>query len=310
MKKVVVTGGAGFIGSHLAEYLSNLNYHVTIIDDLSTGKISNIQHLLGESNIEFAQGSITDNSFLQSIFRGVDYVFHQAAISSVPKSIENPQATHDVNVTGTLNVLKAANDNRVKKVIYASSCAIYGDKTVPRIKEDMEPILQSPYALSKLAGEYYCQVFHRAYRLPTICLRYFNIYGPKQDSESLYAAVIPRFIMRVCENNPPIILGDGEQTRDFTFIQDVINANILAAEGAATGTYNIGTGEGISINKLAELIIMLMGINVQPVYEKPLLGDIRHSIADISRSRSFGYKPKWALKEGLRETIRAFQNEA
>ena len=243
-------------------------------------------------------------TLLQKIFQGIDYVFHQAAIPSVPRSTANPLASHEANITGTLNVLLAARDNGVKKVIYASSSSVYGDTPTLLKKEDMLPNPQSPYAVTKLAGEYYCQVFQEVYGLPTVCLRYFNIYGPRQDPNSQYAAVIPRFISRVSQEKPPLVFGDGEQTRDFTFIKDVVEANILAAEGNASGIFNIGKGESISVNQLAELIIGLVGNNVEPIHEEPRPGDVRHSLADISKAKTFGYKPKYSLERVLKETIR------
>jgi UDP-glucose 4-epimerase len=314
MKKVVVTGGAGFIGSHLAEELVRRGYDVLIMDDLSTGKRENIVPLLSPIThhpspvTRFVEGSITDLPLLQKLFQGVDYVFHQAAIPSVPRSIENPQASHEANITGTLNVLIAARDNSVKKVIYASSSSVYGDTpTLPK-KEDMSPNPQSPYAVTKLCGEYYCRVFSDVYGFPTVCLRYFNVYGPRQDPNSQYAAVVPRFIKRVSEESPPIIFGDGEQTRDFTFISDVVEANILAAESDAKGVFNIGGGERrITINALARLVTNIMGKNVEPIHEEPRPGDIKHSLADISRARAFGYEPKYNLEEGLKETVKGFR---
>jgi UDP-glucose 4-epimerase len=303
MKRAVVTGGAGFIGSHLTEELVRRGYRVGILDDLSTGKMENIEPLLKEGNIEFAYGSVTELPLLQKFFRGFAYVFHLAAIPSVPRSIENPLASHDVNITGTLNVLMAAKHNKVKKVIYASSSAVYGDTpTLPK-REDMPPNPQSPYAITKLAGEYYCQVFHQIYGLSTVCLRYFNVYGPRQDPNSQYAAVIPRFIDRLLKGQPPIIFGDGEQTRDFTFVKDAVEATIRAAESDATGVCNVARGERISLNKLAELVVKLVGNRVEPVHEEPLPGDIKHSLADISRARQLGYNPRYNLEEGLKETI-------
>jgi len=309
MKRAVVTGGAGFIGSHIADGLVKQGHQVVILDDLSTGNKENIAALLKQSNVEFIEGSIVDLSLLNKLVRGVDYVFHLAAIPSVPRSIKNPQASHEANITGTLNVLLAARDTGVKKVIYTSSCAVYGDASALPIKEETRPNPQSPYAVTKLAGEYYCQVFHQVYGLPTVCLRYFNVYGPRQDPDSQYAAVIPRFIQRVIDDKPPIIFGDGEQTRDFTFIIDVVEANILAAESEATGVFNIGRGQSISITRLAELIIELTGINLKCVHEEPRQGDIIHSLADISRARSFGYEPSYNLEEGLRKTIASFQHD-
>ncbi len=304
MKKVIVTGGAGFIGSHLTELLLSRGYHIIIIDDFSTGKIANIEPLLKSMKVDFIQGSITELPLLQNLFQGVDFVFHQAALSSVPRSIEDPLSTNKVNITGTLNVLLAARDNNVKKVIYASSSSVYGDTpTLPK-REDMVSNPQSPYALTKLVGEYYCRVFYQIYDLPTICLRYFNVYGPRQDSDSQYAAVIPIFITRLSQNKPPIIYGDGEQTRDFTFVKDVIQANIIGAESDACGIFNIGRGENSTLNDLAKTITDLMGKDLQSEYQPPRVGDVRDSLADISKARAIGYEPQYSLDKGLRETIK------
>ena len=300
-RKVVITGGAGFIGANLAKELA-ANNSVIIIDNLSAGKKENVTDLLGE-NVKFVEGSISELSLLKRLFRNVDFVFHQAAISSVPKSIENPLATNETNVTGTLNVLLAARDSGVKKVIYASSAAVYGDTPTLPQKEEMMPNPQSPYAVTKLIGEYYCQTFQAVYGLPTVSLRYFNVYGPKQDPNSDYAAVIPRFIKRVSEGKPPIILGDGEQTRDLVFVSDVVRANTLAAESDATGVFNIGQGQRVTINELARLVIRIMNKDLGVVYKEARTGDIRHSLADISEARLFGYEPQYDLERGLRETI-------
>jgi len=308
--KVLVTGGAGFIGCHLAEELGGRGYHVIILDDLSTGKMENIEELLKKDNVEFIRASITDLPLLQKLFEAVEYVFHQAAVPSVPRSIENPIASHEVNVTGTLNVLLAARDNGVKKVIYASSSSVYGDTPSLPKREDMSPNPQSPYAVTKLAGEYYCRVFHEVYGLSTVCLRYFNVYGPRQDPNSQYAAVIPRFISNVWQGSAPIIFGNGEQTRDFTFVKDAVEANILAAESNATGAFNLGTGESITINDLAKLVITIIGKKMEPIHQEPRAGDIRHSLADISKAKTFGYKPKYSLDKGLKETVRGFRYES
>lgn len=304
MRKVVITGGAGFIGSHLAEALAGGGYHVTALDDLSTSNSENIAELSSQDNVDFVEGSVTDLPLLQRLFQGVDYAFHLAAISSVSRSIDAPAATHEVNITGTLNVLLAARNNRVKKVIHASSCSVYGDTPALPKREDMLPNPQSPYSVTKLAAEHYGQVFSQVYGLPTICLRYFNIYGPRQDPYSEYAAVIPNFIKKVSQGEAPIIFGDGDQTRDFTFVKDVVAASILSAESSASGIFNIGNGESTTINELAHLIIKLVGSTVTPIYQSPRPGDIRHSLADISRARKFGYNPKYNLEEGLKETIR------
>jgi len=307
MAKAIVTGGAGFIGSHLAEELARRGYQVVILDDLSTGKMENIKGLLDKDNVTFVQGSIGDLSLLKRLFRNIDFVFHQAAISSVPRSIENPLATNETNVTGTLNVLLAAKDSGVKKVIYASSTAVYGDTPTLPQKEEMMPNPQSPYAITKLIGEYYCQVFQAVYCLPTVSLRYFNVYGPKQDPNSDYAAVIPRFIKRVSKGKSPIIFGDGEQTRDFVFVTDVVRANISAAESDATGVFNIGQGRRVTINELARLIIHIMNKDLGVIYQGARPGDIRHSLADINKARLFGYEPQYDLERGLKETINNLQ---
>jgi UDP-glucose 4-epimerase len=308
-KSVVVTGGAGFIGSHLADELAKRGYGVVILDDLSTGKTGNIVELIKKGNAEFIQGSITDFTLLQKIFKGALYVFHQAALASVPRSLVDPAKTNEVNITGTLNVLIAARDNNVKEVIYASSSSVYGDTpTLPK-NEQMIPRPESPYAVTKLAGEYYCRVFQEIYGFKTACLRYFNVYGPRQDPGSEYAAVIPRFIQQVISNEAPVIFGDGEQTRDFTFIKDVVEANILAAETGASGIYNIGRGERITVNELAERIITVAGKDMEAIRREARAGDVKHSLADITAAESFGYQPGYSIEAGLKETFDWFLNE-
>ena len=304
--KVVVTGGCGFIGSNIAEELIKKHY-VVVIDDLSTGRIENIRSLQDKENFEFVRGNITDLGLLKQIFEDVDCIFHQAAIPSVQRSVENPLDTNEANIKGTLNVLIAARDCGVKKVVYASSSSVYGDTPELPKKENMKPNPQSPYAVSKLTGEYYCKVFSDIYGIKTICLRYFNVYGPKQDPTSEYAAVIPRFINRVLNNQPPIIFGDGNQTRDFTFVKDVVKANILAMEKNVEGVFNIAYGQQISINELANKIMEIVGVKLNPVYDKPRPGDIRNSLADISLAKQkLGYMPEYSLEKGLEVTIRWF----
>jgi UDP-glucose 4-epimerase len=305
---VVVTGGAGFIGSHLVELLVNRGYRVLILDDLSTGKMINIEPLLKNKDVEFIKGSITDISLLQRTFKQATYIFHLAAVSSVPGSIADPVPTNNTNINGTLNVLLTARDNRVKKVIYASSAAVYGETPKLPQTEDMVPQPLSPYAVSKLTAEYYCRVFNHVYKLPVISLRYFNVYGPRQDPESQYAAVIPRFITTVIDKRSPIVFGDGKQVRDFVFVRDVAKANIIAAESDAVGVYNIARGERVSVNRLAQLIIKLTGNNdIKPVFTDPRPGDIRDSVAGISRAKGFGYNPEYSLEQGLKDTIKYFQ---
>ena len=306
--KIVITGGAGFIGSNIAEELSKeKDNEIIIVDDLSTGKMANIRKFDQSTNINFARGSITDLNLLKRVFKGVDYVFHQAAIPSVPRSIKDPIASNNANINGTLNVLVAARDCGVKKVVYASSSSVYGDTPELPKRERMTPNPLSPYAVTKLLGEYYCNVFKDIYGLKTVSLRYFNVYGPRQDPYSDYAAVIPKFINRVSENKPPVIYGDGEQTRDFTFVKDVVRANILAAKSDAEGVYNIANGNRISINELANMIMALIGNNLTPIHEDPREGDIKHSLADISEAKkNLGYEPGYSLEEGLRGTIEWF----
>ncbi|MHC1566277.1 MAG: SDR family oxidoreductase [Candidatus Syntropharchaeia archaeon] len=308
--KVVITGGCGFIGSNLAHELMNEN-EVIVIDDLSTGRIENIANLKNSENFKFVRGSITDLNLLKQVFKDVDYVFHQAAIPSVQRSVENPIATNEANINGTLNVLLAARDSGVKKVIYASSSSVYGDTPILPKREDMKPNPKSPYAVSKLVGEYYCKVFSEVYGLKTVCLRYFNVYGPKQDPYSEYAAVIPRFITRALNDQPPVIFGDGNQTRDFTFVKDVVKANILAMEKNVEGVFNIACGNRISIKELANKILEIMGLKLSPVCDKPRPGDIRHSLADISLARErLGYVPEYDLEKGLEVTIKWFSESS
>lgn len=309
--KAIVTGGAGFIGSHIAEGLINEGCCVTVIDNLSTGRMSNIAHLPQNKQLQFIEGSVTDRQLLQKAFKGGEVVFHQAAIPSVPRSISDPISIHEANATGTLNVLATAKDEGIKKVIYASSSSVYGDSPALPKREDMTTNPLSPYAVSKLTGEHYCCVFNQVYGLAIACLRYFNVYGPRQDPNSEYAAVIPRFISAVLAGKPPIIYGDGEKTRDFTFVQDVVTANIMASNNDATGVFNIGGGQRIDITDLAHLIIKLMGReDIRPIYENERTGDIKHSLADITKSKTFGYSPSFSLSDGLQLTIRESVNES
>jgi len=307
-KKIVVTGGAGFIGSNLARHLSNEKNHVVVIDNLSTGYLENIQDLIAAEKVEFIKGSITELNMLQDTFKGVDYVFHEAALPSVPRSIKEPLLTNQVNINGTLNVLLAAKDTGVKKVIYASSSSVYGDTpTLPK-KESISPNPLSPYAVSKLTGEYYCQVFTSAYGLPTVALRYFNVYGPHQDPAGEYAAVIPKFITRILNHQHIVIYGDGKQTRDFTYVSDVVRANILAAESKISGVFNMAGGKHITLNDLAQTIMMSCQNKEDIVYEDVRPGDIKRSFADISKAKKgFGYIPEYDITEGLKETIKWFQ---
>jgi UDP-glucose 4-epimerase len=306
MYKALVTGGAGFIGSYIVEELVRRGFSVVALDNLSLGNMDNIAHLRKQKNLEFIQGSISDLSLLQKLSSEVRYVFHQAAIPNIPITVtsSNYISYYETNSNGILNILQAAKDNNVKKVICASSCSVYGNEpTIPK-REDMIPDPRSPYAVIKLIAEYYCMIFQRVHFLPTVCLRYFNVYGPRQNPTSALASVIPKFIQRALSGKPPIIFGDGQQTRDFVYVRDVVSANLQAAESDSTGIFNIGTGKGVSLNQLTQSILKLTNrSDIQPVYENEIPDEIRHSVADISRAQTFGYKPKYTLEEGLKETI-------
>ena len=304
-KHVIVTGGLGFIGSHLAEKLVEDN-DVTIIDNLSTGKLENVSHLISD-NLKIIEGDIRTLN-LAAIFEDYEYVFHQAALPSVPRSVKDPLTSHEANITGTLRVLIAAKDTDIEKVVFASSSSVYGDTAELPKREDMPVNPLSPYAVTKVAGEFYCKVFHEIYGLPTITLRYFNVFGPRQDPLSQYAAVIPRFITAMLNCSSPIIYGDGQQSRDFTFVKHVVAANVLACESDRTGTFNVACGRSISINELVTLIGEITGKTIEAQHAAPQPGDVKHSRADISKARSFGYKSQGNFKDELEETIRWFEN--
>lgn len=303
-EKVAVTGGAGFIGSNLVKELLE-QHDVVIIDDLSTGRMENLR---GIGGFEFINGSITDLALLKKAFDDTEFVFHQAALPSVQRSIDDPKTSNMVNITGTLNVLIAALDCGVKKVILASSSSVYGDTpTLPK-KEDMKPNPKSPYALTKLAGEHYSRIFSEIYGLKTVSLRYFNVYGPRQNPNSQYAAVIPIFINRILSNKSPIIFGDGTQTRDFTFVKDVVKANTLAMESDSEGVFNIACGQRVSLVELANKLMEISHKDLNLIYEKTRRGDVKDSLADISRARNdLGYEPQFDLNLGLQETVEWFQ---
>lgn len=304
----LVTGAAGFIGSHLVESLMSAGHAVTALDDLATGKRENIDPWM--NRIEFIEGSVLDPAVCARAVRGVDFVFHEAALASVPRSISNPVATHAANATGTLHVLIAARDAGVKRVVYAASSSAYGDTLELPKHEGMASLPLSPYAVSKLAGETYMRAFHASYGLETISLRYFNIFGPRQDPESQYAAVIPKFVTSALENRAPTIFGDGEQTRDFTFVDNVVRANMLACEAprdACGGVYNVGCGKRVSLNDLWRCIKEHTGTSVEPEYQPSRAGDVRDSLASLDAIRNtLGYSPVVDLDEGLRRTIEYF----
>ncbi len=302
--KYIVTGGAGFIGSNLTKQLVADGHTVTVIDNLSTGNKKNIESLI--TQIKFVEGSILDLPLLQDLFQEQDVVFHEAALPSVGRSLADPKTTTEVNINGTLNVLIAARDCGIKKVVFASSSSVYGDtKVLPKV-ETMTPQPKSPYALTKYTDELYCQMFSKYFGLPTACLRYFNVFGPHQSPKSEYAAVIPRFITAALKNESPTIYGDGEQTRDFTFVKDVVKANILAAaSGVNDGSVmNIACNKNTSLNELLNRINALLKTNVSPRYEEGRVGDVRDSLADITKAHELiGYTPSFTLDDGLAETI-------
>lgn len=304
-KKVVITGGLGFIGSHLVDALAGDN-EITIIDNLATGRVANIAHLSDTGLTVLRRG--VEEGDLRDEFEGCDYVFHQAALPSVPRSIKDPLATNEANVTGTLKVLLAAVASGIKKVIFASSSSVYGDTpTLPK-REDMSVRPISPYAVTKATGEQYCTVFERVYGLPTVALRYFNVFGPRQDPQSQYAAVIPKFITAILNDVPPTVYGDGLQSRDFTYVKHVVEANVRACESSTSGIFNIACGRSVTINELIACINDIVGKDVEPTYVAPRPGDVKHSLADIERAQAFGYRPAGDFKRELAETIRWFEH--
>jgi nucleoside-diphosphate-sugar epimerase len=302
---VLVTGGAGFIGSHLAAALTERGARVRVIDDLSTGHLENLEEIGGD--VDFVKASLADEESTRRALEDVELIFHQAAIPSVPRSVDNPRETHVACVDGTFTLLAAAREKGVRRVVYAASSSAYGDQpTLPK-KEEMRPEPLSPYAVAKLVGEYYCQVFNRVYNLETVSLRYFNVFGPRQDPGSQYSGVISRFTSALLGNQQPVIFGDGEQSRDFTYISNVIEANMRAAEttDGIGHVINIANGERTTLNELFEVLKTITGrTEARAEYRAARVGDVRHSLADITRARELlGYEPRVGLEEGLRLTI-------
>ena len=311
MSVMLVTGGAGFIGSHIAERLVGLDHEVRILDNFSTGREENIEPFRG--GIELVRGDIRDFAAVREAVDGVDVVFHEAALASVPRSVDDPVSSNEVNVAGTLNVLKASHAAGVRRVVYASSSSVYGDTPELPKSEHMTPTPQSPYAVGKLAGEHYCRVFPRIYGLDCIALRYFNVFGPRQDPTSQYAAVVPIFVTSLLANLSPVIHGDGEQSRDFTFVDNVVAANILAAD-ASEGSgevLNIACGETVTVNGLFRALREIVGSSVEVHHVDPRPGDVRHSFADITRARDvLGFAPSVGFVEGLERTVSWFREAA
>jgi UDP-glucose 4-epimerase len=302
--KVLITGGAGFIGSHVAEHFQG-KAEVRVLDNLRTGYRRNLEGL----EVEFIEGSILDREAVRRAVEGVDYIFHLAALISVPESMSKPQECVDLNVTGLLNVLTAAAEANVKKLVLASSAAIYGNNpAVPKI-ETMFPEPLSPYAVTKLDGEYYCDLFTRTTCLETTCLRFFNVFGPRQDPNSAYAAAVPIFIRKALDGEPLTIFGDGEQTRDFIYVKDIVAANVFAATTpGVTGVFNVGYGASTTINHIANEIIKAAGSASKIDHKPERAGDVKHSLASVEKLTTAGFRPVSNLSEGLTATLRYFQN--
>ncbi|OAG27897.1 SDR family oxidoreductase [Thermodesulfatator autotrophicus] len=315
----LITGGAGFIGSNIAEYLLREGYKVRVLDNFCNASRENLAFLEeipgAKARFTLIEGDIRDLKLCEEACQGVDYVFHEAALGSVPASVEDPGTYQEVNATGTLNILQAAGKAGVKRLVYAGSSSAYGDSgeefPSPK-KEDMLPNPMSPYAVTKLSGEYFCKIFPELYGLETVILRYFNVYGPRQDPKSQYAAVIPKFITSLLKGEPPTIFGDGDQTRDFIFVEDVVKANLLAckADKNAVGeVINVASGKAISINELYRIIAEIIGTDIKPDYAPSRAGDVRHSLADISKARHLlNLKDLTSLEEGLSKTISWYKN--
>lgn len=308
MATYLVTGGAGFIGSHIVDELVRRGERVRVLDNLSTGKRENLAAVI--ERIELIEGDIRNLETVRGAVQGVDYVLHQAALPSVPRSIADPMTSHEVNATGTLNILIAARDAQVKRVVYASSSSVYGNSpTLPK-HEEMPTNPLSPYAVSKLAGENYCRAFYQVYKLPTVSLRYFNVFGPKQDPTSQYSAVIPKFIRALLRGEPPTIHGDGLQSRDFTYVANVVQANLLACEkDAAVGqVMNVACGEAYTLLDLHRDLEDLLSKSLAPVFAETRVGDVKHSLAAIERAEQLlGYQPSVGWRTGLHLTVQAYR---
>jgi UDP-N-acetylglucosamine/UDP-N-acetyl-alpha-D-glucosaminouronate 4-epimerase len=306
--RVLVTGGGGFIGSHLAARLVELGHEVRVLDNFATGRRSNLEVIGGA--VELIEGDLQSYERAHKAVRGCELVFHQAALPSVPRSIGDPLTTNATNVIGTLNVLLAARDEDVRRVVYASSSSVYGaNPTLPK-REDMPALPISPYATGKLAAEGYCRSFGVAYGLETVALRYFNVFGPRQDPRSQYAAVIPNFIAGLLGGTAPTIYGDGEQSRDLTHVDNVVEANLLAADapGVSGRVYNVACGVQVTLNELAAHLQDLIGVHIEPVHAPARVGEVRHSLADLTQARAdLGYEPVVHVREGLCRTVEHYR---
>ena len=306
--KVLVTGGAGFIGSHLVRALLERGDRVGVLDNFASGRRSNLDELAGD--IELVEGDLRSYERVHAAMNGVELVFHQGALPSVPRSVQDPLTTNEVNVGGTLNVLLAARDEGARRVVFASSSSVYGDADGFPRDETQRPQPLSPYGVAKLAAESYCRAFWQVYGLETVSLRYFNVFGPRQDPQSQYAAVVPRFIARLLEGQAPVIYGDGNQSRDFTYVGNVVAGNLLAASasGVAGEVLNVATGGSLTVNELSSAIQEILGTEIEPTYEPARVGEVERSAADISRAtRLLGYTPAHNVEEGLVTTIDALR---
>jgi len=305
--RFLLTGGAGFIGSHIVKRLVGEGAVVRVVDNLSTGQVARLEKL--RCSIEYVEADLADNLVSDEVVKDVDYVLHQAAIPSVQRSVCDPVGTNRANVTATLNLLESCRKAKVRRFVYAASSSAYGDTEVLPKSEEMPPNPLSPYALQKLAGEHYCKLYYSLYGLETVCLRYFNVFGPGQDPHSEYSAVIPKFISKLLINELITVYGDGEQSRDFTYVENVVDANLLAVQAtkACGKVLNIGCGERITLNTLIQLLEEIVGVKAKVSYSASKPGDVRHSLADINLARRLlEYEPKVMAKEGLRRTVEAF----
>jgi nucleoside-diphosphate-sugar epimerase len=309
MAKYLVTGGAGFIGSNIVKRLLNEGHEVRVIDNFSTGKKKNIEPFLDK--IDLLDGDFTDLDVARSAVKGMDYVIHTGAIPSVPRSVDDPIKTNNSNITGTLNLLIASRDEKVKRFVYSASSSAYGDSKVMPKEETMPTAPKSPYAIQKLVGEMYCQNFYKIYGLETVCLRYFNVFGPNQDPESVYSAVIPMFIKKIMKGETPVINGDGTTSRDFTYVDNNVDANLracVAGSECAGEVINIACGYEVSLNELVQKINTEFKTDVKPEYKDERVGDVKHSLADISKAEKLlGYKPLVSFEDGLKKTIEFYR---
>lgn len=309
MHKFLVTGGAGFIGSNIIKEIVRRNEHARVLDNFSTGKRENLDEFNGYPNFELVEGDLRSFHTVRDSVKGMDFILHQGALPSVPRSINDPITTNDVNINGTLNILEAAKEAGIKRVIFASSSSVYGDSEHLPKQEDMPVKPLSPYALSKYAGERYCQIYYKLYGLETVCLRYFNVFGPNQDPDSQYSAVIPKFIKLIANNKQPVIYGDGLQSRDFTYVENNVNANLLAcyADNVAGNVFNIACGKKYTLLDLVDGINSFFNKKIIPHFKEARKGEIKHSLADISKIKTMlGFNPSLNFKEGLDKTIKYF----